>query len=442
MNHFLNKNYTRLLMIGIISAVLVSNYSYGQTKGIHFEDGVSWEAIKAKAKTEKKYIFVDCFASWCAPCKWMDEHIYAVDTLGDFINQHFVSAKIQFDSTAVNANINGRYATAQVFAKAYQVSAYPTYLFFGPDGNIVSEDVGVRNLHAFYLLVKGVLNPKNQFFILLNKYNAGERNYETMPELIRWLQRTGKSDLEKKLFADYMDNYFLKASEAQQFYKQNLVFITSLRDLLSTQSSVFEFLIKNKAKVDGVLGEGFSDMTVDYAITNDLIDPAVATWKEEKAAPQWNHLFGKIKIKYGDRIADRNLVAAKIKWYAEKKDWGKYVRYIIENISKYYGSTRNTIFLNNCAYEVCKHTNRKQDLEKALAWSSTAMNMQKDTIGFMLDTKACLLFKLGQRHEGLDLERKAVRLDPNNKELQTNLQRMAGQVQIRANENQPSKSRR
>ena len=46
-----------------------------QYKGIHFEQGLSWKDILAKAKAEHKYIFVDCYATWCGPCKYMDKNV-------------------------------------------------------------------------------------------------------------------------------------------------------------------------------------------------------------------------------------------------------------------------------------------------------------------------------------------------------------------------------
>ena len=47
------------------------------TQGIHFEDGVSWQHVQQKAKAEDKYIFVDCYATWCGPCKQMDKKVCA-----------------------------------------------------------------------------------------------------------------------------------------------------------------------------------------------------------------------------------------------------------------------------------------------------------------------------------------------------------------------------
>jgi thiol:disulfide interchange protein len=45
------------------------------SKGIRFEHGLSWAQVKEKAKAENKYIFMDCYATWCGPCKAMDKNV-------------------------------------------------------------------------------------------------------------------------------------------------------------------------------------------------------------------------------------------------------------------------------------------------------------------------------------------------------------------------------
>ena len=49
--------------------------SQDTTKGIHFVNGLSWQEVLQKAKAENKYIFVDCYATWCGPCKAMDKEV-------------------------------------------------------------------------------------------------------------------------------------------------------------------------------------------------------------------------------------------------------------------------------------------------------------------------------------------------------------------------------
>ena len=96
----------RLLTLCWLLCLLTNNYTMGQqvgssgnsqpvvvssdrqqtdsdtTKGIHWTTGLSWEQILTKAKQENKYIFVDCDATWCRPCKVMDKDVYSNDSVG------------------------------------------------------------------------------------------------------------------------------------------------------------------------------------------------------------------------------------------------------------------------------------------------------------------------------------------------------------------------
>src|SRR5882724_9795530 len=88
---------TALLSLVLPSAVIA------QTQGIHFESGLSWVQIKAKAKAENKFIFMDCYTTWCAPCKYMTETVFPSDNVGAFFNPRFVSVAIQMDRTLADS---------------------------------------------------------------------------------------------------------------------------------------------------------------------------------------------------------------------------------------------------------------------------------------------------------------------------------------------------
>src|ERR1700722_11332866 len=81
-------------------AILISPlFLVAQEQGISFQHNVPWQTLLQKAKAEKKYVFVDCYASWCGPCKVMDKYIYSNDSVGRLMNDNFISVKIQMDST-------------------------------------------------------------------------------------------------------------------------------------------------------------------------------------------------------------------------------------------------------------------------------------------------------------------------------------------------------
>ncbi len=71
-------NLTTLVMI----LILITNAVCGQAlpnadqskkSEIVFSQGMTWNEIKQKAKQENKYLFLDCYTTWCGPCREMDK---------------------------------------------------------------------------------------------------------------------------------------------------------------------------------------------------------------------------------------------------------------------------------------------------------------------------------------------------------------------------------
>ena len=60
-----------------------------QNRSIVFREG-NWEKILKQAKKEKKLIFVDCYTSWCGPCKMLAKNVFTQDKVADFYNTEFV----------------------------------------------------------------------------------------------------------------------------------------------------------------------------------------------------------------------------------------------------------------------------------------------------------------------------------------------------------------
>ena len=51
----------------------------------------------AKAKAENKLVFMDCYTSWCGPCKYMTETIFPQEKAGEFFNPKFVCVKFDME---------------------------------------------------------------------------------------------------------------------------------------------------------------------------------------------------------------------------------------------------------------------------------------------------------------------------------------------------------
>lgn len=101
--------------------------------GIQFFKGTFQQAL-AKAKKEKKMIMMDCYTTWCGPCKLLKTQVFTDKTLGEYMSQKYVCIAIDYE--------NGEGPTV---AQKYPVDGYPSLYFLDGDGKVKTIMVGVPN---------------------------------------------------------------------------------------------------------------------------------------------------------------------------------------------------------------------------------------------------------------------------------------------------------
>lgn len=105
--------------------------SEDNTKGTQFFKGTFAQAL-AKAKKENKKLMVDCYTLWCGPCRYMATNVFPNDTLGAYMNEHFVCMKLDME-----------HGEGPERNKTFNVKAYPTFIFFDADGKEMSRFEGM-----------------------------------------------------------------------------------------------------------------------------------------------------------------------------------------------------------------------------------------------------------------------------------------------------------
>jgi len=152
--------------------------------GINFEHGTFSEAL-AKAKKEDKMIFVDVYATWCGPCKWMSANAFMDEEVGDYFNENFVSLKM-----------DGEKGEGPDFMMKYALDAYPSLLFFSPEGELVKKMAGGLDSNDLMKLGKQAIDPSFSPLIALSKqYEEGNRDRDFLIEYAMELEQNEK-DIE------------------------------------------------------------------------------------------------------------------------------------------------------------------------------------------------------------------------------------------------------
>ena len=132
----------KIMLLTALLAFIGSVALAQNDQGIKFEKGTFAE-ILAKAKAQKKLVFIDVYASWCGPCKRMAAEVFTQKKVGDYFNATFVNAK--FDAEV---------GEGRTIAARYGVNAYPTFLLLNGDGKLVGKMVGGSPADEFIRQVK------------------------------------------------------------------------------------------------------------------------------------------------------------------------------------------------------------------------------------------------------------------------------------------------
>lgn len=132
--------------ISFLLLLFVFQLSFSQ-QTIKFEDS-DFATILAKAKAEKKLVFMDAYAAWCGPCKLMEKNVFTDKAVADYYNQNFINAHFDMEK-----------GEGRTLAAKYGIRSYPTFLFLNGEGEIVGKELGYIQTKEFLELGKKNNNP-------------------------------------------------------------------------------------------------------------------------------------------------------------------------------------------------------------------------------------------------------------------------------------------
>lgn len=133
-------------------------------RGIQFAQSSLPDAL-AQAAKENKLVFLDCYTSWCGPCRMMSSKVFTQRAVGDYFNEHFVNLKMDMEK-----------GDGVDVAKRYGVSAFPTMLLLDGDGNVVYKMIGARSPSDLLREVRSHADPEKGYEVSRRRFEAGDRS--------------------------------------------------------------------------------------------------------------------------------------------------------------------------------------------------------------------------------------------------------------------------
>lgn len=154
--------------------------TFTHTSGIAFTDIPFAEALK-KAGEMDKLIFLDCYTSWCGPCKMMSAQVFSQKTVGDFFNRNFINLKIDMEK-----------GEGKGLADRYEVKAFPTMMLLDKEGRVVYKIMGGSDTGTFMKKIQRGVQPEYCYYDLKARYAAGDRSVEMMPYYLMTMTDAGE----------------------------------------------------------------------------------------------------------------------------------------------------------------------------------------------------------------------------------------------------------
>lgn len=232
--------------------VLMLSWSIAQAQGIAFEsEGATLTQATAKAKSENKLVFVDCYTQWCGPCKKMARDIFPQEKVGKYMNARFVNLKIDMEASYADG-----------LAKEWQVSGYPTFIIFNADGKEIGRFMGGSDADNFIKRVEEYSVVDTSDVSLEDRWNKGERNDAFLKQYLASLTATYKRDQ-----ADMVAETLLNGKEETFATDQELATIF-IKHINNPFASSFIYTALHHKALSATVGKQNVDMKIRNVLSN------------------------------------------------------------------------------------------------------------------------------------------------------------------------------
>lgn len=235
----------------VLVFLLITFPFVGQSQGIQFESLTFEEALQ-KAKKEHKLIFMDCYTTWCGPCKVMSEKVFTQFAVGDYFNGRFVNLKIDMEKEE-----------GKELAKRFSITAYPTFLLIKKDGSILFKMVGGCDADTFISKMEAGQDEKNSLAFWNEKYEAGKIKKVEVLRYINLLMDAGENEKIQSVAALLWEKLSKKERVGKKYWP-----LYSNRRLTSYGTEYFEFLLNHRNEFVKSMGKTIVDNQICRVYTN------------------------------------------------------------------------------------------------------------------------------------------------------------------------------
>lgn len=287
-------------------ALAVSSLA-ANAQGMSIEpDGTLFANAVKKAKAEKKMVFLDCYTSWCGPCKMMAKDVFPQQSVGDFMNPRYVCIKIDMEK-----------GEGPALAKKLEVSAYPTFVIFNNDGKETGRFLGGSKADEFIERVKKA-SVDNGSSELDKRFADGDRSEEFLKSYLKTLGAA-----HRRAQANTVAEALLEG-KAETFAADSTLAMVFMRYIQNPFCEPFKYTAKHPETLVSTLGDVPVEMKMRSVWTgfpHSLIDETNKTY-DKAQFDSWVSLMQECGVKQ----ANEYRLDALIDINGKLNDWNAYTQ--------------------------------------------------------------------------------------------------------------------
>lgn len=350
-------------------------------EGIIFFEGRFNEAL-AKAKEQNKLVFLDCYTTWCGPCKWMAANVFTNDTVADYFNKTFICYKQDMEK-----------GEGVDVAKMYTVRNYPTYLWVDPNGKQVHRSVGSVSPASFLRIGNDAISTDRNQSYLEEQYKSGNRKPELLLAYAYALR-----DAYNTTYQAVADNYFRKQNPDSLSNETN--WKTILEFTPNMDSYVYSQLTKNSAPFNKRYGADSVQKTIDMLTLESLRYAA-----QQKDSVLLQKAVKQLRLSK-DKDVQKEAARSELDYYKRTGNMVKYTSLAPAYVTRDF--LNDAKILNEICWTYFMRVDDKVKLGNAVQW--IAQSVKLDDSYYNTDTYANLLHKLGKNDEAIEMTRHSIDL--------------------------------
>ncbi|HKJ49275.1 MAG TPA: thioredoxin family protein [Christiangramia sp.] len=330
---------------------------------IPVEGQVDFKNIKSKSDMDEVWseserlnqpVFVDIYATWCGPCKWMDANVFAIQEAGNYMNEEFINVKI-----------DGESEFGRIFAMKSGLNAYPSFFLYKSATELMHSIVGSKEWPEFKVELESTLTYYPVVEVLLSKFESSLLEREEFPRLIEALREMGKEGYRAAVSESYKNKY-LDDEDWNETDLRVMAYNTSL------MTEDWNLLTADIPELKVAMGEELEDfinhlvtLTIDYSVENNDVASIDAL---NEILPE----LTKGTILKAETLMSRTYVY----YYHYTEQFDSLITYIDDTYRKRGGGDHEWLF-NAASDAVFLNPQNEKMATKGLEWFSTCLELKK-----------------------------------------------------------------